>query len=273
MTTKKKILLTNDDGFDACGIRVLYDILKYFYDVTVVAPDREKSGVGHSFTYKAPLFYKKIENSYGNNIYAVKGSPADCIKLGVSYLLSEKPDIIISGMNIGENSGICAYYSGTVAGAREGAFWKIKSFAFSISEEAKEYIDEYAEMVPDIIENIVEISDSLRPNVFFNVNFPGCSPQELKGIKITKQSLACFDDKYEEVKIDGSSELLGLRIYGDKVDIETSDEYDSRAILDGWIAITPLYFDDTAYSELDIVKKIEKRFSIKRKKQCLQKIE
>ncbi|MCX7725359.1 MAG: 5'/3'-nucleotidase SurE [Chitinispirillaceae bacterium] len=272
MITKKRILLTNDDGFETTGIRVLYDILKDHYEITVVAPEKEKSGVGHSFTYKAPLFYKKVEDSYGKNIYAVKGSPADCVKLAVSYLLPEKPDIIISGINIGENSGICAYYSGTVAGAREGAFWKIKSFAFSLSEEAKEYLVDYASMIPKIIESIVEISDSFKSDVFFNVNFPNCAPEEIKGIKITKQSMACFDDKYEEVKIDGSSEHVGLRIYGDKVGIETSDEYDSRAILNGWIAITPLSFDATAYSEFDIVKNIERTSSIKRKKQCFQKI-
>lgn len=268
MTKKKKILLTNDDGVGATGIRVLYNILKDLYDVTVVAPEREKSGVGHSFTYKNSLFYKKIEDTYGENVYAVEGSPADCVKIAVCYLLPEKPDAIISGINIGENSGICAYYSGTVAGAREGAFWKIKSFAFSISEESKEYLIDYAMMVPEIIEDILKIGDSLKSEVFFNVNFPNCPPDEIRGIKITRQSLACFDDKYEEVKIDGSTERSGLRIYGDKVGIEKSDEYDSRAILRGWIAITPLSFDATAYSEIDVVKSIERKNSIKREKQC-----
>ena len=260
---KKTLLLTNDDGFNSFGIKCLFEKLKKEYEIIIVAPDDDKSGASHSFTYNNPLFYEKISGFYAENMYHVKGSPADCVKFAVSHLLPEIPDIIVSGLNIGENSGISAFYSGTVAAAREGAFWKILSFAFSICNKAEKYSDHYVQLVPMLINEILNVRVHFGDQIFFNVNFPSCHPDEARGYKITRQSMAFFNDKYEQIIINGNSLTNGYRIYGEKSGIELSDDYDSRALLDNWITITPHSFDSTAYKEMNKIKFIENKLLIR----------
>ncbi len=261
---QKTLLITNDDGYNSKGIQLLFNILKNDYHIVIVAPESEKSGVGHSFTYHHPIIYEKISDGYADNIYSVNGSPADCVKFAVSHLLSAFPDIIVAGLNIGENSGISSFYSGTVAAAREAAFWKIWSFAFSLCEEAERYSDQYVRTIPTLIQKIINVKKGFSENIFYNINFPPCHPEKVKGIKITRQSMAFFNDKYEKIELEYEKySKFGYKIYGEKVGIESSDEYDSRALLDGWITITPLSFDSTAYAEMIEIKKVEKIFSFK----------
>lgn len=256
MRFKKTVLLTNDDGIDAFGIKLLYEVLKDQYTVVIVAPKNEQSGVGHSFTYNKPVFFDKISGSYAENMYSVSGSPADCVKIALKQIMSGKPDIIVSGLNIGENSGISSHYSGTVAAAREGSLWKIRSLAFSICEESETHAKEYAIMIPELINTFTKTN-----SFFLNINFPSCSPDNMKGIKITKQSKAFFDDSYKPADVLVNNKILqGYTIYGKKVDIEEMDEYDSRALLNRWITVTPLSVDATAYDELEHLKEIEKSF-------------
>ncbi|MDG5815805.1 5'/3'-nucleotidase SurE [Chitinispirillales bacterium ANBcel5] len=246
----KNVLLTNDDGYFAPGIRALQEELRAHYNVVVVAPEKEQSGVGHAFTFHNPLHYRKFGEEEGAEGFSVSGSPADCVKFSLSYLLSSKPDIIVSGMNIGENSGLSAFYSGTVAAAREGAFWGIPSFAFSLCSQAKEYAKEYAKMVPSIINKVLDSEHQQIPldtKVFYNVNFPPCSPTEIKGTRVTYQSMAFFDDRYEKVEVLTHHTKEGYMIYGEKKDIETWNTYDSRALMNKYITITPLTFDSTAH--------------------------
>ena len=251
------MLLTNDDGYSSRGLRLLYKIFKKDYNVVIVAPDSEKSGVGHSFTYKAPVFYKKICDGFAKEIFSIYGTPADCVKFAVSHLLNKSPDLIVSGLNIGENSGISSFYSGTVAAAREGAFWKIRSFAFSLSEESEKYSVYYVKMIPKIIDKITIKFGNFSKNVFYNINFPSCHPDMIKGLKITRQSNAFFNDKYQKIRSNllGKNKI-GYKLFGEKVDIESSDIYDSRALLNGWITITPLSFQSTAINEYRKLKKL-----------------
>lgn len=260
MSMKKKVLLTNDDGFASKGIELLYRILCDEYDIFTIAPHIEQSGVGHSFTYQNTLFLHEHTGGFSEDLFSLSGSPADCVKFAISKLLPEFPDFVISGLNIGENSGISSFYSGTVAGAREGAFWRICSFAFSVCDESKEYAEEYVAMVPGLIRHISSSVLNGDRKVFFNVNFPPCSPEAVKGIKITRQSMAYFLDKYRDVVSDNAE---GYRIYGEKVNIEESDEFDSRALLNGWITVTPHSFDSTSYEHYTFMKKREKEFSLK----------
>jgi 5'-nucleotidase len=261
MYSLKTVLLTNDDGYDSEGIRLLFHVLKKRYRVIVIAPDSEKSGVGHSFTYHKPLYYRKIENSYAEEVYSVSGSPADCVKFAVSHLLPETPDLIVSGMNMGENSGISSFYSGTVAAAREGAFWKIRSISFSLCEKGEAYAAQYADCIPDIIGTIMENDTQFEKRVFFNVNFPPCHPDKINGLKITKQSMAFFDDRYKVITLKNNGKMQeGFRIYGNKVDIEESYDYDSRALLNNWITVTPHTFDSTSYEDFLKLKKLERTF-------------
>lgn len=252
MYKKINILLTNDDGIDAVGIKCIFDVLKEKYDITIVAPNIEKSGVSHSITYRKPLFYDKIENSYAKKMYKVNGSPADCIKIGLNKIMQNKPAVIVSGLNIGDNSGISSHYSGTVAAARESMFCKLNSFAFSICEKGKKYCKQYSTIIPEIINRF-----SFNKKLLLNVNFPSCSLDCCKGVKITKQSLAFFNDSYREEKIDGK---VGFKLFGNKINIEENEEYDTRALLNNWITITPLSIDATAYKDINDLKCIENSF-------------
>lgn len=261
MSSLKTVLVTNDDGYDSQGIRLLFNVLKNEYRIIIVAPESEQSGVGHSFTYHTPLFYRKIENGFAEEIYSIVGSPADCVKFAVSHLLPEIPDLVLSGINAGENTGVSSFYSGTVAAAREGAFWNIRSISFSLCEKGIVHAALYAACVPGIIHTITRNDSLFKKRVFFNVNFPPCHPDEINGLKITKQSMAFFDDKYKLVECRNNGSVReGFRIYGNKTGIEESDEFDSRALLNNWITITPHTFDSTSYEDFYTLKKIEGTF-------------
>lgn len=260
MNDRKHILLTNDDGIYAPGIFYLYKALSDEYDVTVVAPDKESSGVGHAFTFNTHLHYEQVTISETFRGYMVSGTPADCVKFAISYLLHKKPDIVIAGMNIGENSGLSAFYSGTVAAAREGAFWSIPSFAFSVCKESEKFALEYATLVPGIIRNILASEDNkllLKEKFFYNINFPPCSIKEIKGTRVTWQSMAFFDDRYERVELESHKTKEGFLIYGEKKDIENSNAFDSRALMNNLITITPLSFDSTAHSVIPHLRWLE----------------
>jgi 5'-nucleotidase len=262
-----KILLTNDDGYKAPGILHLFNVLRVDHDVTLVAPETEQSGIGHAFTFNRALSYRPFKNDAGVEGFAVAGTPSDCVKFAVSHLLPEKPDIVVSGINLGENSGTAGYYSGTVAAAREGAFWRIPSMAFSVCVEGRDHMAGYADIAKNIFEKLSVLHAGKAGQngsipVFYNVNFPGCRPDKVKGVRATRQSLAFFDDRYRrEDAADGSSFFW---LYGDKKDLEQSDLYDSRAIESGYIAITPLDFDSTAtaaltyLSDLDLIQATSK---------------
>ena len=243
------IVLTNDDGVHAAGIRALYRAFSVAHRVTVVAPASEQSGIGHAFTFHSPLFLERVcVAGMGNETYAVSGTPSDCVKMALSVVLDSRPDAVVSGMNIGENSGLSGYYSGTVAGAREGAFWNIPSYAFSVCEGGEGFYDEWSQIALSLFDRLGECRDRqgsvLTARTFFNVNFPSCAPREGKGVRFTRQSMAWFNDRYRTIAApDGRT---GHVIYGEKQDLETSDAYDSRALLSGYTTITPLQFDATA---------------------------
>jgi 5'-nucleotidase len=267
MKIKKTVLITNDDGFESPGIRSLYKVLnKEEYSLFVTAPETEQSGVGHSFTFNKPIHYEKkifTDAFYG---YQVSGSPSDCVKFAISYLMDHRPDLILSGINNGENSGLSAFYSGTVAAAREGAFWGIPSFAFSVCRESFEYLDEYALLIPDIISRIEALFDKNRDfrNTFFNINFPPCPVQSVKGIKITWQSMAYFDDRYEKIEVKSHKSGEGFLVYGEKKELEQFDSFDSRALLSNYITVTPLNYDSTSYTVIPHLQMLEGDFFFKR---------
>jgi 5'-nucleotidase len=251
MTKRLKILLTNDDGYTAEGLKRLYEALRERHEVVVAAPQEEQSGIGHAFTFNKPLQYFPIPDSCGLPGFAVRGTPSDCVKFALGYLLSEKPDAVISGMNDGENSGISGFYSGTVAAAREGAFWRLPSFAFSLSKGNKEYFSAYSKAALDIIDTVTsDILSSAKIDqpgrqIYYNVNFPSCPPEQCKGRKVTRQSCAFFDDRYRRIAIEHDRD--GFIIFGEKMDVEESEQFDSRALMNDYTTITPLCFDATAH--------------------------
>ena len=243
-------LLTNDDGFSSQGIFELYLELSKIASVTVAAPDRERSGTGHAFSIKEPLHYelRTIEN--GLKVFVITGTPVDCVKFAVSYLLSDGPAAVVAGINRGENSGLSAFYSGTVAAAREGAFWGIPSIAFSACNSRGCHAKEYVAYAKHILLGILSFEKKRgKHNIFYNVNFPSCAPEECKGLRITRQSLAFFDDRYKKIGFKKHRTKKGYVVFGEKKDIEKSYEYDTFALMNNYITITPMTYDTTAFRD------------------------
>lgn len=250
------VLITNDDGITAPGIRELVRAFSTKYKVIVSAPSVEQSGKGHSFTYREGLTFDKSDAYPGIEAYMIHGTPADCVKVALSHILDEMPDYVIAGVNGGENLGVATYYSGTAVAAREGAFWRLPSVAFSTSYQSLDYMAEYADMALLLFEEMKE-QKLLRKasHNFYNVNFPGCSPEEVVGHKICRQSMAYYNDLYTIKKDkDGNTELF---VDGGMREVEEDLEYDIAACRAGYVAITPISIDATESKTLSQLKSLE----------------
>jgi 5'-nucleotidase len=207
--------------------------------------------VGHGFTYKRPLVCAKIPDKLGIHGFSVSGSPSDCVKIAIAELLPWKPDVVVSGLNAGDNTGIAAFYSGTVAGAREGAFWRIPSYAFSVAIGGEKHMEQYSRVSVNILKELHNLhhTDPEHTKTFFNVNFPSVEPSKARATKFTRQSLAFYKDSYEKrTTKSGESEYL---LTGELVEVEKSSQFDARAISEGYITITPLSYDSTQVGVLN----------------------
>jgi 5'-nucleotidase len=255
MGRQSTIIVTNDDGYRAPGIKALSAALRARNDdVIVVAPEEEQSGVSHSFTYRREIRCRENASNGSCRTVVVSGTPVDCVKFALSAVLDTPPALVVSGMNVGENTGVSGFYSGTVAAAREGAFWGVPSIAFSLCSQGAAYLDQWCRAAARLVSAWMKAD--LQPfreadgAVFYNINFPGVRPASAQGVRITRQSMAYFADRYVPVGHIAGETLYELK--GEKRAIEPSDEYDSRAIDNGWITITPLHFDATASSAIEM---------------------
>jgi 5'-nucleotidase len=244
-----KILLTNDDGINAPGLYALYQEMKKIGEVAIVAPDSEKSAVVHAITLSDPLrvtdFYKN-DKFYG---YAVNGTPADCVKLAY-WALGVKPDIVISGINLGHNTGINVLYSGTVSAATEGMFLDIPSMAVSLTTFHNpdfRFAAKFARKLSQIV-----LKKGLPKGTLLNVNIPAIKEEEIQGVMITKQGRAMYQEKFDK-RIDPHHKVY-YWLTGKKMELEEDDDVDDRAILNNKISITPVHFDLTNYDFIDELK-------------------
>ena len=245
-----KILLTNDDGINAEGILALYDALKDMAEVTIVAPDSERSAVGHGITIADPLRVKEFKRDGKVIGYATSGTPADCVKLGVSTLMNGKPDIVVSGINAGPNLGINVLYSGTVSGAMEGAILGIPSMAVSLASWTDcDY--RFAAHHAGVLVNDV-LAMNLPVGTLLNVNFPAIAEKLIKGEKYTFQSRVAWTDRYD--KRTDPSKRSYYWLSGDPNAITFEDGSDGKAIRDGFISLTPIHCDLTDWKMLGTLK-------------------
>lgn len=237
------ILVSNDDGVQSPGIRILADALRCMGDVYIIAPDRERSAAGHALTLHKPL---RLDN-LGNNIYAVNGTPTDCINLGVNGILRRKPDLVVSGINRGGNMGDDVTYSGTVSAAFEGTLLGIPSFAVSQVADSDYKFETAAGFALQLAQMIKE--RSLPPGVLLNVNVPNVDAGCIRGIKITRQGKRIYDENAIVEKVDPR----GRKYYwigGSRLSWESSEDSDFAAIEQGMISITPLRLDLTEYNAI-----------------------
>lgn len=242
-----RILLTNDDGIYAPGIRALARELRRLGHVTVVAPALEQSGVGHSITLLLPLVVKQVEDEDGSELgYLVEGSPADCVKLSILELLDQPPDLIISGINSGANVGINVLYSGTVAAAIEGAFFKITSIAVSLEMSEHSDYPHAAREAVRIIEQI--LARKPAPGSLFNVNLPASGRGQARGVKVVPMSVGRHGETFER-RTDPRGRTYYWITYAPPYHLD-GPETDVSALAEGYVTVTPLHFDMTHHKRL-----------------------
>ena len=255
------ILLTNDDGIYAPGIWALEKQFSINHKVVVVAPDRERSAVGHGITLAEPLRVGRVSVN-GTLGYAVSGKPADCVKLAMLELIDFKPDMLISGINPGANIGACINYSGTVAAAREAALYGLLSIAVSIQSFDIESYEEAACFTEKLAQDVYE--QGLPFGTLLNVNLPNIPMQEISGIQISRQGLEKNFREYYEKRIDPRNQSyhwlgMDMRSYSQNLEI------DGDALAQNYISITPIKCDMTDYSLMENLKSwdIQKNLNVK----------
>lgn len=240
-----KILLTNDDGYQAAGIQSLFNVLGRKHQVVMVAPDRERSAVSHGITLHHPVRMRQIESGNPGRIYAVDGTPADCVKLGLAECFTTSPDWVIAGINPGSNIGIDINYSGTVGAAREGALNGIPGLAASIKLDRVMDYDNLARFVMNMVETLGE--KGLPSGTFLNVNAPGIAFSKIEGINITRQSLDNLSFRFERRQ---DPRQRSYYWYGRQDPVPGTSDTDVNAISRNCISITPIQCDLTDYKTL-----------------------
>ena len=248
-----RILLTNDDGIYAPGLRALYPQLKQLGEVLVVAPATEQSAVGHSVTLTTPLIAQEVldedEQFMG---WAVEGRPADCVKLALRELLPWTPDLLVSGLNAGSNAGINVLYSGTVAAAIEGAFFRVTSIACSLEYRKLRPLDfaHGAALAREVVEQIV----ARRPATgsLFNVNIPSLDRGPVRGVRVMPQNLAPYTEGF-----DRRTDPRGRVYFWTTPEFSCPDPHpdtDVFALQESYITVTPLQFNLTDAPALEAMR-------------------
>ncbi len=253
-TTNPIILITNDDGITAPGIRNLVDAVRGLGQVVVVAPDKPQSGMGHAITIGVPLRLNKVEEMFeGVETWQTSGTPVDCVKLAVDKILHRKPDICLSGINHGANHSINVIYSGTMSAAMEASIESIPSIGFSLLDYRFEADFTAAKFyVHKIVESLLKTK--MDKHLLLNVNFPVVPLEEIKGIKICKQAYAeDFDERLDP---------HGKKYYwltGEFKNFDKGDDTDVWALQNNYVSVVPVQFDLTNY---ELKKDLEKNWNV-----------
>jgi 5'-nucleotidase len=248
MADRLIILVTNDDGIHSKGIIVLAKALQEIGNVFVVAPDREQSAIAHSLTLHRPLRVEKIRK----NFYAVDGTPADCVHLGVNALLPERPRLVVSGINKGGNLGDDITYSGTVSAAFEGTLLGIPSFAISLVSRSHFKFETAARFARRVAQHVLK--RGLPKDTFLNINVPNLDEETIKSYKITQQGRWIHNGSGVEEKIDPRGKKYYWIGSGQLV-FDRRGDTDFEAVSNSYISITPLHLDLTNYSSIPQLRK------------------
>lgn len=238
------IMVCNDDGIFAPGIRTLIECVKTLGDVVVVAPDRGQSGMGHAITIGDVVRLEKVAEGDGIVEYKCSGTPVDCVKIGVSHVVDRKPDLLVSGINHGANNSINVIYSGTMSAAVEGAMEGMPSIGFSYCDFG--YDNDYSHLKPYIL----KVCENALANTFprhtcLNVNFPHVAPEKIKGMKICRQAEAYWKDSFEKRVDPAGKEYYWLT--GNFENRDKGTDTDVHALNEGYISIVPTQYDLTAH--------------------------
>ena len=248
MSKKPLILVTNDDGITAPGIRALISVMNELGDVVVVAPDSPQSAMGHAITINSTLYCDSIKIDDGPQIeYSCSGTPADCIKMGVNEILKRKPDICVSGINHGSNSSINVIYSGTMSAAIEASIEGIPAIGFSLLDYRW---NADFESIKSFIKKITveAMKQGIPKGNALNVNFPKLKEGDIKGIKICRQAKAHWIEKFDKRKSPQGKEYYWLT--GEFINQDDGEDSDEWALKNGFISVVHIKFDMTDHSNI-----------------------
>ncbi len=232
-----KFLIANDDGINAPGIKHLQLAVEGLGDVTVVAPDRDHSGASNSLSLKSPIVVERLSEKR----IMVYGTPTDCVHLALTGLLPEKPDMVLSGINLGANLGDDVWYSGTVAAAIEGRFLGLPSIAFSLCSRDQRYFADAQQVVTDLVKQVLR--EPLASGTVLNVNIPACRYDEMQGFELTRLGCRHIAEPLIPDTESGKHELYWIGAAGKGADAGPGTDF--HAIEQKKIAITPLRIDLT----------------------------
>jgi len=241
-TDLMRLLLTNDDGISSPVLGRIAEALASEHEVVVVAPSTDQSGKSHSFTHGPHrLLHYQREKEAGYPAYQVQGTPSDCVKFAITHLFRGKPfDIVVSGINIGENAGVSSVYSGTVAAAREAALWKVPGLAVSLWHTASDHLEHALLWLRALLKQPALLP---QPGEYFNINFPPCPVSEIAGTQIAEMSEVMFTDGYfPETDHHG---ITGFKLEGRKPVEAFLPGTDDFALSQGFIAIVPMRIGNT----------------------------
>ncbi|MBE0392589.1 5'/3'-nucleotidase SurE [Flavobacterium sp. PL002] len=243
--TKPLILVTNDDGITAPGMRALIAVMSEIGEVVVVAPDKPQSAMGHAITINSTLYLNKISKE-GADIteYSCSGTPVDCVKLAVNEILKRKPDLCVSGVNHGSNSSINVIYSGTMSAAVEAGIEGIPAIGFSLLDY--DWNADF-ETIKPFIKKITQetLHNGLPKDVVLNVNFPKLKKEQIKGIKVCRQAKAIWAEKFDKRVTPQGKDYYWLA--GEFINLDKGEDTDEWALANGYISVVPVQFDLTAH--------------------------
>lgn len=243
------ILISNDDGVSAKGINELIRFLRPLGELIVMAPHSARSGSSCALSITQPVFYELVSEEHGVKVYSCTGTPSDCIKLAYNTVIDRTPDLVVGGINHGDNSGVNVHYSGTMGVAIEGCLKGVPAIGFSLCDHSPDAdfqpLEKYVRQITSVV-----LEYGLPSHTCLNVNFP-CG--EIKGVKVCGQAVGQWQKEWEPCPRKGKSNHF--RLTGEFVNMEPeNDKSDNWALVNGYAAITPITVDMTNYSYIDILK-------------------
>lgn len=251
-----RILLTNDDGIQSLGLKAVADALAHEHEVTVIAPDRNWSISGHNRTMDRPLRVTEVALGEGYTAYSSDGSPADCVALAVLGFLEQTPQLVVSGINLGNNLGDDITYSGTVAAAMEGVISGLPSIAVSMHTDPIWPVEVGAQFVTRLVQQITV--RGIEKDILLNVNVPNLPHDDIKGVQITTLGKRIYEDRLVK-----GIDPRGRNYYwigGNIIRSEGEHGTDVAAIADGYVSITPIHLDMTNHKILETIRSWDLRF-------------
>jgi 5'-nucleotidase len=258
MGTEKLILVTNDDGIHAGGIKALIEAVQPFGKLVVIAPQEGQSGMSHAITVKVPLRIESLEDGPRRKVYSCNGTPVDCIKLALDQLLDRAPDLIVSGINHGANSSTAVVYSGTMAAAIEGCLNQIPSIGFSLLDFSRNAdFSKAVTFIPDIVGRVLK--NGIPTWTCLNVNIPMNGPDPIKGIRVVRQTKGMWKEEFDKRRDPAARDYFWLTGEFKNMEPEATDT-DEWALTNGYVSIVPVRIDFTDYESIAKMKDWEKTF-------------